>query len=126
VPPEWPGSKHDVQAQYRSLLDYSKRFMFPDAAQLVKHYLGVRNTINNQSKLILMYLFWESDNAKDVEEFSQHRDEDRVFADEVKGSEVSFIAMSYPELWASWSANTDWLGMQSHLQSINGRYSYSL
>jgi hypothetical protein len=42
-----------------------------DAAQLVKHYLGLRNTFKNQ-RTVLLYLFWEPTNATRHEAYRVH------------------------------------------------------
>lgn len=78
---------------------------FLDAAQLVRHYLGLRNQPEFQGKkIILLYIFWEPENAMDFQEYRQHREELAVFESKVKKSEVTFVWMTYPQLWDQWES----------------------
>ena len=78
---------------------------FLDAAQLVRHYLGLRNQPEFQrKKIILLYIFWEPENAMDFQEYRQHREELSVFESKVKKSEVTFFWMTYPQLWDQWES----------------------
>jgi hypothetical protein len=97
-----------------------RAFRFLDAAQLVKHALGLQHRCPN-SQVILLYLFWEPTNASDLEEFRQHRQEVEELADAVGGEHVRFAAESYPDLWASWErAGTPWLA--GHVARLKARY----
>lgn len=69
-----------------------------EAAQLVKHYLGLQNQYPDK-KITLFYLFWEPRDWQNFELFRKHRKQIEFFVDKVKESEVSFAAQSYPELW---------------------------
>jgi hypothetical protein len=91
-----------------------------DAAQLVRHYLGLRNQPEFQGKrIVLLYLFWEPENWADFPEYRRHRTELAAFEEAVKDSEVSFVWMTYPELWNQWET----LGFApDHLREIRRRY----
>ena len=95
-----------------------------DAAQLVRHYLGLRNQPEfADKKIVLLYVFWEPENAADFPEYVQHRAEIAAFAQKVKDSDVEFAWISYPELWAQWetlNVNPD------HLREIRKRYLLSI
>ncbi len=76
-----------------------------DAAQLVRHYLGLRNQPEfKDRKIILLYVFWEPENWREFPEYRQHREELAVFESKVKKSEVTFVWMSYPQLWDQWES----------------------
>ena len=76
-----------------------------DAAQLVRHYLGLRNQPEfKDRKIILLYVFWEPENAMEFPEYRQHREELAVFESKVKKSEVTFVWMTYPQLWDQWES----------------------
>lgn len=76
-----------------------------DAAQLVRHYLGLRNQPEFKGKtIILLYVFWEPENWRDFPEYRQHREELAVFESKVKNSEVTFVWMTYPQLWDQWES----------------------
>ena len=78
---------------------------FLDATQLVRHYLGLRNQPEFRGKkIILLYIFWEPENAMDFQEYRQHREELAVFESKVKKSEVTFVWMTYPQLWDQWES----------------------
>lgn len=91
-----------------------------DAAQLVKHYLGLRNlTCQGEKERMLLYLFWEPENWIDFTVFHKHREEIADFSSRVEGSCVRFKAQSYPELWAEWEnqkANAE------HISLLRSRY----
>ena len=80
------------------LRNQPQKYHFLDAAQLIKHYLGLARTFPN-TPITLHYLFWEPANAKDFSEFAEHRSEIGQFSDAVAGPLVAFTAQSYPELW---------------------------
>ncbi len=91
-----------------------------DAAQLVRHYLGLRNQPEFKGKqVILLYIFWEPENWRDFPEYRQHRAELAAFQEAVRDSEISFAWMSYPDLWRQWDA----LGFApDHLRELRRRY----
>lgn len=95
-----------------------------DAAQLVRHYLGLRNQPEfRDRKIVLLYLFWEPANWQDFPEYRRHREEIAAFQDQVKDSAVTFTWMTYPELWRHWDA----LGLFSgHVLEIRKRYSLAI
>ncbi len=91
-----------------------------DAAQLVRHYLGLRNQPEFQCKrIVLLYLFWEPENWADFPEYRQHRTELAAFQKAVQDSAVAFTWMTYPKLWNQWES----LGLfPDHLREIRRRY----
>ena len=112
---------------YTHLKQYPNHYTHLDAAQLVKHYLGIRHALNGTSdSLVLLYLYWEPSNAEQVDEFQRHRDEVADFSQRVAKSEVEFAALSYPQLWESMMDSTLWGGMQEHLGNLYERYVYEI
>lgn len=91
-----------------------------DGAQLVRHYLGLRNQPEFKGKkIILLNIFWEPENWADFSEYRQHRAELAAFQEKVKDSEVTFVWMTYPDLWSQWEA----LGLfPDHVREIRKRY----
>ncbi len=118
IPAGWHG-------MYLSLKQNPRRFWHLDAAQLVKHYLGLRyhfrgrNTPKN-----LLYLFWEPSDGKEIPQFLKHRRELVEFKEEVDGGDVKFDYMSYPELWAEWLEHSQWSGMRTHVGHLWDRYAF--
>ena len=97
------------------------KYRFLDAAQLIKHYFGLARTYPDQD-VTLLYLFWEPANAGDYSMFAEHRQETAVFQSAVAGSPVSFMAQSYPELWAEWSEDVEPSWLKAHLANLRARY----
>lgn len=108
---------------YGSLCRTPDRFHYLDAAQLVKHYLGIRHSLaEEQIPKALLYLFWEPANWPEVPSFARHRCEVLEFSMAVAGGEVEFTAMSYPELWDSWEELGAWDGAEDRLHYLRERY----
>ncbi len=108
---------------YRSLVRDPSRFTHLNAAQLVKHYLGMRHSLGEYSRpQVLVYVYWEPTNVEAVSEFSTHRAELEEFAAEVAGSEVRFVGVSYAELWGEWEEANMWPGVGEHVVALRGRY----
>lgn len=95
-----------------------------DAAQLVRHYLGLRNQPEYQGKkIVLLYVFWEPENWRDFPEYRRHRDELAAFQEQVEDSAVSFVWTTYPELWNQWTE----LGLYpGHVEELRRRYGLSI
>jgi len=94
-----------------------------DVAQLIKHYLGLRNGWRGEKEIILLYLFWEPENAAHFVEFRRHREELAYFESRVRDSSVAFVGKSYPELWREWKAIQ---GTKDHVRNLRRRYSLKI
>lgn len=96
-------------------------YRYLDAAQLIKHYLGLSHGEPSPS-VTLLYLFWEPRNWQVFEAFKQHRAEIRSFSEVVAGDRVRFEACSYGELWKDWAQRQvpEWL--PSHVERLSARY----
>jgi len=85
-----------------------------DAAQLVKHYLGLSRCWPGK-RLTLLYAYWEPKNASAFDEFVEHRKEVEKFCELVRTEpNFTFNAVCHRELWVEWE-NADipeWLGDQ--------------
>ena len=118
--PVWEG-------MYQALLDDPAKYIHLDAAQLVKHYLGIRNTFSDcQAAKALVYMYWEPTNAEDLSEFREHRNEVALFSRAVEKSEIRFVAISYSELWRYWSDGSSWGGMLAHVNALKQRYELNI
>ena len=110
-------------AWFREMLrleDDPERYVWLDAAQLVKHAYGLAHTFPDKP-VTLLYLYWEPRNAERFPLFVEHRGEIDAFSGRVAGSRPSFRAMSYPELWRIWSKTpSSWLTV--HLDAMRARY----
>jgi hypothetical protein len=104
------------------LRDNADEFRSLDAAQLIKHYLGLTNCCPNK-RITLLYAYWEPRNSAEFAEFNEHRKEVENFRELVSGeSNFTFSAVCQRELWAEWenSKAPEWLGAQ--VQALRQRY----
>jgi hypothetical protein len=114
-------------AMFQSLIDAPRRFHHLDAAQLVRHYLGMRNSLSaSHRQVTLLYLYWEPADAEGVPEFVAHRAEVAAFAEAVSGSSVTFTALTYPSLWAEWARSDAWPEAAEHVRLLRQRYDFAL
>lgn len=101
-----------------------RRYAWLDAAQLVKHAFGLAHTFPGKA-LTLLYIYWEPRHTEQLSLLAEHRREAESFSRRVAGSRPAFRAMSYPELWASWSGDSrSWL--TAHLDALRARYEVEL
>lgn len=115
------------EAMFESLREEPRRFRHLDAAQLVKHYLGMRNTLRDATgEVALIYAFWEPANAAAVPVFEAHRAEVAEFAAAVSESTIRFIPISHSELWSEWEASSTWRPLAEHLGVLRTRYEWAL
>ncbi len=101
------------------------RYRHLDAAQLIKHYLGLRKQFQGQ-QITLLYIFWEPTNPKANMAFARHRDDVRLFSNAVEGGEVAFQASSYPELWRTWKREAREPWVAEHVAQLRRRYAVPL
>ena len=88
-----------------------------DGAQLVKHYLGLRNTFNRK-RAKLVYLFWEPENATRHEKYRLHATEINGLTERLALSSIPLVPMRYSELWASIEQDKP-----NHVKLLRQRYS---
>lgn len=116
----WPVSVESYVAEMRRLEADPVRFMYLNAAQLVKHALGLG--VRYSAKTVtLLYIFWEPANRNEFPEFDRHCDEARKFSDLVAGSSVTFAWATYRDLWREWALqDNEWLRL--HASKLMERY----
>jgi len=110
---------------FQALRDDPKTYAHLDAAQLLKHYLGLKHSHPDRER-VLLYLFWEPTNAAALPEYVSHRNEVRDFARRVKGCATRFIALSHADLWSHWQDHSHSPDMPEHLTRLRQRYSFSI
>lgn len=119
--------------EMKRLRAHAAAYVHLDAAQLIKHYMGLRRRMDREAdpawtdgNVTLLYLYWEPENADEIFEFCSHREEVDDFSARVASDDIKFIALSYPDLFGQWSAfqQPDWL--PSHLQRLKQRYAFSI
>lgn len=91
-----------------------------DAAQLIKHYLGLRKRFPEGKKVCLVYLYWKPVNYSDIIEYSRHAEDLEKFQSSVESAKaISFMALDYLELWDSWEKDKN---MAEHAKVLKNRY----
>jgi hypothetical protein len=129
--PVWGSSMRGYEAMRDGLRDGSSRFEKLDAAQLVKHALGLRTAVHaNTSRFgkqpVLLYVYaepatWPDRKAIAVTDLQIHRAEIARFAAAVAGDEVRFASASYTELLATWLEAQD-QGVRAHAAALAERF----
>ena len=106
---------------YEELKKEPNAYVPLDAAQLVKHYLGLRKTYADHN-VSLVYLFWEPLNKDEFCIFKTHRSAITRFQNATSSSSVSFSSLSYRELFSVWQRRgaPQWIG--DHVRNLKGRY----
>ena len=101
-----------------------KAYRWLDAAQLIKHALGLIYCYPDRP-VTLLYLYWEPLNAVDHPLFKEHLDETAAFTEKIDGCDLTFEAMTYNDLWSSWDETApEWLG--THLVDLRARYAVTI
>ena len=114
------------RAEFERLVEDPRRYRFLDAAQLVKHYLGLRHAYRDERAVTLAYLYWEPADADGVAACRIHRAEVRELGRCVRASPVRFVPMSYRDLWEDWAKpdRPDWL--RRHVAALRQRYDVAI
>ena len=101
-----------------------KAYRWLDAAQLIKHALGLIYCYPDRP-VTLLYLYWEPLNAVDHPLFKEHLAETAAFTEQIDGCDLTFEAMTYNDLWSSWDETApEWLG--THLVDLRARYAVTI
>lgn len=116
-----PGSKTPYYDMIRRLRTDPAMFQYLDAAQLIKHALGLANIFQGMP-VELLYLYWEPSNWHEFREFNDHRTEIEQFARLVSGCTIRFAALSYRELWSEWAKLEEPTWLTAHVKALAERY----
>jgi hypothetical protein len=111
---------------YDLLKNEGSHFKFLDAAQLVKHYFGLRANFAPK-RTTLLYVYWQPANPNEFQEFARHRSEITEVADLVKGASLKFEHISYTDLWIQWERNASPNSpVRDHVARLRARYQVTL
>ena len=96
--------------------------------QLIRHYLGLRRAIvdGTTASAVLLYAFWEPDDAAAIPALVAHRRDVQALAERVHDPTVEFAAISYPELWSQWIAPEAPRWLSDHVAALRERYGVTL
>lgn len=108
-------------SEYEALVADPHRYRHLDAAQLVKHYLGIRNQFG-EAGATLLYLYWEPANGDGLGSVERHREEVRRFSEAVAAGGAPLIARSYRDLWAEWEGRDRPDLLTEHVAALRSRY----
>jgi hypothetical protein len=117
VHPSW-------RAEYRRLVEDPLRYRHLDAAQLIKHYLGLKTQFGKRP-VTLAYLHWRPTNAPELAPCAIHAAELEEFTRRVADPKLTFVAMSYSELWDTWSSSRA-AGLRQHADALRRRYAIAV
>jgi hypothetical protein len=109
------------RAEYQRLVEDPHRYRHLDAAQLVKHYLGLRRCFDDR-EVTLAYLYWEPANASELASCSIHAAELAELRKRVGDPAVRFVGMSYRELWDHWADAERPRWLRDHVAALRRRY----
>ncbi len=95
--------------------------------QLVRHYLGLRRAVVEGlvPAATLLYIYWEPADAERLPAFRDHRADLAKFDSRVSDPTVRFASLSYPDLWAQWSADGAPGWLEAHVDALRERYEVS-
>jgi hypothetical protein len=113
------------RAQYELVSTTPIVFQYLNVAQLIKHYLGLKQTYAGRP-MTLLYLYWEPTDPSDHAAFPEHRAELDRFARALDDPAVQFEAMSYADLWESWSLLQEPSWLPRHVDELAARYAIEL
>jgi len=96
--------------QYELVSTSPEAFRHLNVAQLIKHYLGLKQTFGGMP-VTLLYLYWEPTDAANHAVCLEHRAEIDRFAGALNDPAIQFEAMNYIDLWTDWSLRPEpsWL-----------------
>lgn len=116
-----------LDSAYRSIQKGESSFYYLNAAQLLKHALGVIHYSSSAGQPVsdrtLGYIFWEPENHSKLEPYLTHREELASFETLIEGSKVNFLSMNYKSLWKAWQKDSS---TNDHANALARRYSLSL
>ena len=116
------------RAEYEALTaEGRERYARLDAAQLLKHYLGLRTSAQRSGKrAALVYLYWEPRDAGGNRAFDDHRRDLEHFRQRVDGGDCDFRVLSYETLWSEWEETEGLAWLDDHLAQLRARYGVAL
>ncbi|HMJ33917.1 MAG TPA: DUF429 domain-containing protein [Baekduia sp.] len=107
--------------EFDRLIQDPRRYRHLDAAQLIKHYLGLCARFN-RTPVTLAYIYWSPTDAGDLAPCAIHAAEVAEFSSRVADPAIRFVAMGHDRLWDAWSAphHPPWL--IAHAAALRDRY----
>jgi hypothetical protein len=110
---------------YHRLCSDALTYRYLDAAQLLKHYLGLWHSFPDLNRT-LFFLYWEPSNAADLSVYRDFRREITDFALAVAGCDTRFVAKSYRAQLQDWQHNRSERDLSAHIDRLTQRYTFPL
>lgn len=131
--PVWGDRMAGYQRLRDDLRDMRLGFQHLDAAQLVKHALGLRAAAQRRGPditAVLVYLYAEPDAWPDGRGIARsaidrHREEVAFFATRVRSDEVVFQSLSYGELLQAWRDRSD-PQLRAHADAVRDHFARAM
>ncbi len=115
------GAATTWREEFEHLVENPIRYRYLDAAQLVKHCLGLKTSYPDR-RVMLLYLYWEPSNASELAPCAIHRAEIGDFCKSLRDPKLHFVAMSHRELWNEWLAVDHPAWLREHVEALRERY----
>jgi hypothetical protein len=122
-------AKLKLPAGFNDIIEYyinCKEKLHLDAAQLLKHMMGMFNEaagVKAGAKLCLVYLYWVPGNWKEVEIYQKHEEELKKFKEQISGFTVKFEAYSYLDFWEILGKNE---ALKEYVDKVKDRYWFTV
>jgi Protein of unknown function (DUF429) len=108
--------------EYEALAEDPRRYRFLDAAQLIKHYLGIKRAFEGRA-VVFGYLYWEPLDGLHLPPCAVHRAELAEFSRRLADPRVRFQPLSCEQLWDEWSSDPR---LSDHAAALRERYGVSI
>lgn len=117
-----------VQEMFLTLWSQPERYTFLRASQLLKQIMGLKHMFRDRKlKIVLAYIYWEpSGMLRNSPVCQRHRLEIRDFQRRMSECSVSFVAMTYKDLWNSWLSTTSSPSLRKHIKGLVAKYSVAI
>lgn len=126
-----PLAHESWRAVYEMLKNDADHFVYLDAAQLVRHYFGIRAQLAERrahagKRAWLVYSYWEPADADTQSVCLAHRCEVAELQGLVSDPAVRFLPVRHPDLWSEWEARDSPPWLHRHVQLLRRRYDVTL
>jgi hypothetical protein len=111
--------------QYELVSTSPDAFQYLNGAQLIKHYLGLKQKFVGRP-VTLLYLYWEPTDASNHAAFLEHRAEIDRFTRALGDPTLQVEAMTYADLWQRWTLLPEPSRLPEHVGALVGRYAIEL
>lgn len=107
--------------EYERLKQDPDRYRYLDAAQLIKHYIGLKRNYGDKP-VTFVYLYWRPSNAAELAPCLVHKAEIAEFSRRLKDPKIGFSSLSHPELWREWTGARQPTWLKNHGKLLCERY----